>query len=727
MNDTLVSVLIGVIKSVVFVYDVLTYPVYFVAQKPWEVRRDAKKIRSQCIDHDGLFPNGKRGAQVVDHDEGRTFRSTAQLGQMQVAMKKEGIETMNALVTYAVSQYKHKKMLGTRQILAEEDEVQPDGRKFKKFVLGDYDWLSFGEVDKKADHLGRGLREMGQEPKMNIVIFAETRREWLISAIACFKQNIPVVTIYATLGDEAIVYGITQTEVTHIITSNELLPKFKNILPQCPNVKHVIYMEGQLGKTDTTGYKSDVTITNFDDVVRKGEDSSLVGVPPSPDDTCILMYTSGSTGTPKGVILTHRNIVASLSGFSNVMVPQSDDVYISVLPLAHVLELIAECICLISGISIGYSTALTMTDKSSKVKQGCKGDATVLRPTLMAVVPLILDRIYKAIKDNVQKSGPMGSAIFNFATQYKIKWMRSGHDTPILNRIIFKKLRALVGGRVRLMASGGAPLSPETHDFIRATMCIPLYQGYGLTETCACATVMDDADLSTARVGQPLVCTDIKLVDWDEGNYRVTDEPNPRGEIVLGGENVAQGYYKLEDKTKEDFFDLNGRRWFKTGDIGEMHADGVLKIIDRKKDLVKLQFGEYVSLGKVESSLKTVPVVENICIYGDPTKMFTVALVVPVENHLKAMAEKIGIQETNFEKLCEEPKLAEAVLQELVATGKKSKLAKFEIPGVVHLCSEIWSPENGLVTAAFKLRRKPIESKYREDIDRMYNRSHGST
>lgn len=712
MNDTLVSVLIGVIKSVVFVYDVLTYPVYFVAQKPWDVRREAKKVR----------------AEVVDHDEGLTYRSTAEMGDMMLTIKKEGIETMHELVSYAVSQYKHKKLLGTRQILAEEDEQQPDGRKFKKFVLGDYDWWNFSEVDKKAEHFGRGLRELGQEPKMNIVIFAETRREWLVSAIACFKQNIPVVTIYATLGDEAIVYGVNQTEVTHIITSHELLPKFKNIFPQCPNVKHIIYMEGQLGKTDTSGYKDDVTIHTFNIVVDKGADSSLAGVPPSPDDTCILMYTSGSTGTPKGVILTHKNIVSSLGSFTNILHPQPDDVYISVLPLAHVLELIAESMMLISGIAIGYSTALTMTDKSSKVKSGCKGDATVLRPTLMCVVPLILDRIYKAIKDNVNKSGPFGSAFFNFATQYKTKWSRSGHDTPILNRIIFRKLRALVGGRVRLMASGGAPLSPDTHDFIRATMCVPLYQGYGLTETCACATAMDDTDLSTARVGQPLMCTDIKLVDWDEGNYRITDTPHPRGEIVLGGDNVAQGYYKLEDKTKEDFFDLNGRRWFKTGDIGEMHEDGVLKIIDRKKDLVKLQFGEYVSLGKVESSLKTVPVVENICIYGDPTKMFTVALVVPVEAHLKVMAEQLGIAaDQSFEKLCEEPKLADAVLKELVAAGKKSKLAKFEVPGVCHLCSELWSPENGLVTAAFKLRRKPIEQKYRDDIDRMYLRSPGST
>merc|ERR1712058_143621 len=134
-------------------------------------------------------------------------------------------------------------------------------------------------------------------------------------------------------------------------------------------------------------------------------------------------------------------------------------------------------------------------------------------------------------------------------------------------------------------------------------MGCPLMQGYGLTETCACATLMDLDDMvSTGRVGAPVRGVNIRLVNWEEGNYRVTDKPKPRGEIYIGGPNVAQGYFKNEEKTKEEFFtDAEGRRWFKTGDIGQIEGDGTLRIIDRKKDLVKLQFGEYVSLGKVES------------------------------------------------------------------------------------------------------------------------------
>lgn len=211
------------------------------------------------------------------------------------------------------------------------------------------------------------------------------------------------------------------------------------------------------------------------------------------------------------------------------------------------------------------------------------------------------------------------------------------------------------------------------------------------------------------------------LVNWEEGNYRITDKPRPRGEVIIGGNCVAEGYYQMPEKTAEEFYEAHGRRWFRSGDIGEMLDDGTLKVIDRKKDLVKLQFGEYVSLGKVESCLKTCPIVENVCIYGDATKSYTVALVCPDRNHLAALAVKFGKDEdTPFEKLCEDRHLIGAVLRELVKHGKKHHLERFEIPGAVTLCKETWLPDTGLVTAAFKLRRKPLQDFYQKDIDRMY-------
>jgi len=270
------------------------------------------------------------------------------------------------------------------------------------------------------------------------------------------------------------------------------------------------------------------------------------------------------------------------------------------------------------------------------------------------------------------------------------------------------------------LLSGGAPLSPDTHDYVRCALSLPLVQGYGLTESCACCTIMDSDENSTGRTGPPLQGVLVKLIDWDEGNYRVSDSP-PRGEVVIGGGNVATGYYKLPDKTKEDFFtDETGRRWFRTGDIGEMAPDGTLKIVDRKKDLVKLNHGEYVSLGKVESELKTCPLVENICVYGDPTKPHCIALVVPDRNKLTTLAEKLGLSHFSFEELCSNETMTGSMLKELSQHGRKAGLEKFEIPGAITLCTELWTPESGLVTAAFKLKRKPIQDYYQKDLKRMY-------
>jgi long-chain acyl-CoA synthetase len=214
----------------------------------------------------------------------------------------------------------------------------------------------------------------------------------------------------------------------------------------------------------------------------------------------------------------------------------------------------------------------------------------------------------------------------------------------------------------------------------------------------------------------------MRLESWEEGGYRVTDSPYPRGEVLIGGDNVSMGYFKLPEATKEEFTEKDGRRWFKTGDIAEVHADGVFKIIDRKKDLVKLQAGEYVSLGKVEAEMKTSPYVDNICVYGDSSKLFTVALVVPIPAQLQKLAEKMGRNGVSFEVMCKDPELAKAVLKELQDHGTKSKLQKFELPGAVTLCEEPWSPDSGLVTAAFKLKRKNIQDHYQNEINKMYGK-----
>lgn len=406
-------------------------------------------------------------------------------------MLQNKIDTLEKMFNFVVKIHTTKRCLGTRQIFSEDDEMQPNGRVFKKFNMGEYKWKNFIEVEQMALYFGRGLRELGQQPKENIVIFAETRAEWMVAAHGCFKQNIPIVTIYATLGDEGIIHGIKETEVEIVITTHELLPKFRTILKELPNVKKIIFMEDQLHQTETDGFKPGVELMPFSQILSLGEKSKFEGLPPKPEDIAIIMYTSGSTGTPKGVLLSHYNCITTMKAFCDSFKIYPDDVLIGFLPLAHVFELLAESVCLLTGVPIGYSTALTLIDSSSKVKKGCKGDASVLKPTCMTCVPLILDRISKGINDKVNSEAPFKKALFKFAYAYKSKWMNRGYSTPLMDKVIFKKVARLLGGRIRSVCSGGAPLSPDTHEQVKICLCVEMIQGYGLTETTSGCAVLD--------------------------------------------------------------------------------------------------------------------------------------------------------------------------------------------------------------------------------------------
>jgi len=261
-------------------------------------------------------------------DKQVTYRTTEPPREMHVKMLQASIDTLEKMFNYVVKIHTTKRCVGTRQILSEEDEMQPNGRVFKKYNMGDYKWKNFLETERLASSFGRGLRELGNRPRENVVLFAETRAEWLIAAHGCFKQSIPIVTIYATLGDEGVAHGINETEVTTVITSHELLPKFKKILSFTPNVKKIIFMEDQLHSTDMSGFKPNVEIIPYSKVIESGMNSKYEGVSPVSTDTAIIMYTSGSTGTPKGVILSHGNVIATMKAFCDIVKVYPDDVLI---------------------------------------------------------------------------------------------------------------------------------------------------------------------------------------------------------------------------------------------------------------------------------------------------------------------------------------------------------------------------------------------------------------
>ncbi|KAA0202926.1 hypothetical protein HAZT_HAZT001159 [Hyalella azteca] len=662
----------------------------------------------QCVNPDG-------SVTPVEHTPvAREFRAA-------------GVRTVSDVLRYSAQKYHTKECLGTRQVILRH-MVQIEGKTVEKLELGDYEWLSYQRVYETSQAVGLGLRDMGYKHGDRIALFAETRADWLIAAAGILQHRVAVCTVYTTLSDSGVVHALTETEVPLIFTTYELLPRVIKVLPQCPKIRTIVVMEDQIeGVGDVTEIPSQVEVIPFKTLVKRGFLSHREEVPvPKVDDTAIIMYTSGSTGVPKGVELSHANIIAFVTAYFCRIPASSKSRYLAFLPLAHILELVTELALLTRGIQIFYSSPATLTSSSLKVLAGTDGDARVAKPTVMTCVPLVLDKVIKSVTQKVEQQGWLKSLVFKKLVHYKSIFDYIPFTSSVLDLLVFRKIKVELGGELKTLVVGGAPLSIQTQELFETMFGCDIQVGYGSTETSACVSVMRSGDTRLGHTGPPNDGVLLKLRDWEEGGYRVTDKPNPRGEVVIGGPSVAKGYYNRPEETAAAFYEENGVRCFCTGDIGEIDEYGCLKIIDRLKDLVKMKHGEYISLGSVESVMKTMPLVENICVFAEVLPDFVVAVVVPVpEVLLKIGKEEPATALTNPEldnmaHLYTNRHINKVVLNLIHEHGRSCDLNKWELPAAVYLTRDVWDPESGLVTAALKLRRKQLMHRYAVQIKSMY-------
>lgn len=600
--------------------------------------------------------------------------------------------------------------------------------------FGAVKYYTYNQINERIHNFARGVVQFcGINSGDRLAIFENTCMEWMISAHAAYQFNITLVTVYANLGEEALIHSLNQTQVTAILTNEDQLKRFDSIAAQVPTLRNVIYVpsaaleisdkerEERAQVIKNLTMNTPLEVMSFGEVEMLGsQDKSVAPLSkPTKDDLAIIMYTSGTTGEPKGVKIRHRNMVASVAGVPEglEMDFKAGCVYLAYLPLAHILESAAETYILSVGGKLFYGNPRTLTDTNAKPY----GDFTAAKPDLICGVPRIYDTIRKTVlaKLDDPSSGKIKKWLFNTAYAAKKAAIEEGRDTPLWNAILFNKLRALMGGRVRFILSGGAPLSAQTHEFVRVCFNAAVVQGYGLTETCAgLCTQSQFSRCTVSNVGAPIPSAEVKLVSIPEMNYYASDA-KPRGELWTRGPCVTAGYFM---KDSEDF-DAEG--WFHTGDVAEMQDDGTFKIIDRKKNLVKLDHGEYVALEKIEAIYANSKFISpnGICAYGDSERSHVVAIILPEVMNAKNWATQNNINE-EIPALCKNPKFIKAVKESLDAEAKKGNLKSIELVHAFALVDDEWTPENDMLTAAMKLKRNSIKERYISIIEELYgNRS----
>ncbi|XP_043945765.1 long-chain-fatty-acid--CoA ligase 1 isoform X2 [Protopterus annectens] len=578
-----------------------------------------------------------------------------------------------------------------------------------------YEWITYQEVEDRAECLGSGLIHLGHKPAPDqfVGIFAQNRAEWTISELACHTYSMVVVPLYDTLGSEAIGYIIEKVEVTTVICDKPAKAKLllQNIgKKEISCLKTIIVMDPVDTDVFEQAKECGVEVLQMKEVEELGRENRHKPVPPTPKDLAVICFTSGTTGHPKGAMITHENVVSNASAFVKItekaFFPSTEDVLISFLPLAHMFERIVEVVILCHGARIGFfqgDIRLLMDDLKA------------LQPTVFPVVPRLLTRMFDKIFN--QANTPIKRWLLEFASKRKEAELRSGvvRNNSVWDKVIFNKVQASLGGKVRLMVTGAAPVSPIVLTFLRAALGCQFYEGYGQTECTAGCSLTMPGDWTAGHVGAPMPCNILKLVDVEEMNYFAV---RGEGEVCVKGPNVFQGYWKDPEKTAEAI-DEDG--WLHTGDIGKWLPNGTLKIIDRKKHIFKLAQGEYIAPEKIEAVYLRSEAVAQVFIHGDSLQACLVGIVIPDPESLPSWAKKRGFNGSCSE-LCKSKDLKKLILEDLLRLGKEAGLKSFEQVKDIILHPEMFSIQNGLLTPTLKSKRMELRKYFRSQIDEMYSK-----
>ncbi len=579
---------------------------------------------------------------------------------------------------------------------------KPNTLNYKK----DGQWIpiSSDEMLARIRRIAAGLYSIGVRHGDRVALLSESRVEWTLTDAGCQFAGAIDVPIYPTLMPPQVRYIIEDSGARVLVLNNhEKFVQLREILKECRAIEHIIFFD-EAGVAPTDG----LTLAEIEErgralTERQPDLVDELGHQTRPDELATIIYTSGTTGEPKGVMLTHANLASNLADSAGHFSFGQADSALSVLPLSHVFERTAMYMYLHHGMVVYYGESLDQIGQNLRE----------VHPTIFVGVPRIFEKIYARVKEKSAAKGKLNLAMLNWAVsvgkeqarftinhQKMPLWLALKHK--LASRLVFKRWREALGGRIRLLISGGAAL-PEELGYIYIGAGMPIVQGYGLTETSPVITagVLEDNRIGT--VGKAIKHVEIRIAD--------------DGEIEVRGPNVMRGYYNKPAETRAVFTEDG---WFRTGDIGTIDKDGFLRITDRKKELFKTSGGKYIAPQPIEQMIKGSRFVNQVVLIGNGRK-FPAALIVPDWEQIESYVQLKDINASSRAELCRHPRIINLFERQIAALTPD--LAQYERVKQIALLENEFTIESGEMTPTLKVKRRVVDEKYRDVIDRIYEKA----
>jgi len=597
-----------------------------------------------------------------------------------LAMTTASFENLVEIHDHAIQSFGRRELFGTKKGAA-------------------WIWTTYEEFGKDVERARGGLASLGLTRGDNVAIISDNRVEWAVLGYGCFGLGVAFVPMYEAQSDKDWEFIVKDCEAKALIVANKaILEKTRRFLRDIPTLKRIICLEEVATEGDfVTSYKAVLESTQ-----------RVPAIKPKRDDVACIIYTSGTTGNPKGVVLSHYNIASNVTAVHQIFPMAEEDRSLSFLPWAHVFGQVCELHALFSlGASMG------LCESTNKIIENL-GE---VKPTVLMSVPRIFNKIYQSVQKQISEQPAPIQAMVRSALAAAGK-ERDGKRLSIrehlvltlADKLVFSKVRARFGGRLRYAFSGGAAISRDVAEFIDS-LGITVYEGYGLSETSPIATANCPGERRIGSVGRAIPGVTIEIdpkITTSDRKDRV------EGEIIVRGPNVMQGYLKRAEENAQVF---TGDGGFRTGDQGYLDPHGYLYITGRIKEQYKLENGKYVVPSPLEEKLKLSPYILNALVYGD-NKPFNVALVVVNLDALKKHATEHGLGPVDADTLNDNPKVKELFKKELAKYGDEFK--GFEEIKDFALITEDFTTDNGMLTPSLKVKRRKVMEKYEKLLMSLY-------